>query len=230
MEDVILAKKKKLKMLSRIFIIATLALLALLLILWGISFLLQREKIPTRVVDKSIRFAKVDYDLDIFEDPIYVGRERNISYHEYGTGYLIGDSYGGTDEWQGISPESEYAKYGDEAVFFRNYFICLISGDYENYPGFFTDNFFNYYTIPEKFTKQKIYDISVDLYNREEIEYKGTTALIEHYKVSYKIMNNNGSFRGDVGSDLYKPLYFKLLKFNGEIKIEAITFIKEKKA
>jgi hypothetical protein len=33
-----------------------------------------------------------------------------------------------------------------------------------------------------------------------------------------------------VGSDIEKPLYFKLFKYNDEVKIEAITFIKEKKA
>lgn len=230
MEDVIVSKKKKLKLVLRIFVIATLGLLVLLAILYVVSLFFKREKIPTRIVDKSIRFADVNYAVDIFQDPIYVGKERNIMYLEYGTGSLIGDGFAGEDDWNGIAPESEYIKQGIEAAFFRNYFICVISGDYNNYSKFFTDNFFNYYTIPEKFTMQKIYDITVDLYGREDIDYNDKAGVMEHYIVSYKIMNNNGSFRGDVGSDIEKPLYFKLFKYNDEVKIEAITFIKEKKA
>ncbi|MDD4124198.1 MAG: hypothetical protein PHW77_00500 [Eubacteriales bacterium] len=230
MNDVILAKKIKLKKISRIIIIAVVSLAVLLALLWVVSLFFQRDKIPTRVVDKSIRFSTVDYKINIFDDPVYVGKERNITYLEFGTGSIIGNNYNGDDEWHGISPASEYAKYCDEAVFFRNYFICLISGDYISYPEFFTDNFFNYYTIPEKFTMQKLYDITVELYNREEVDYNDEKAVIEQYIVSYRIMNNNASFRGDVGSDISKPLYFKMLKYNGEIKIEAITFIKEKKA
>lgn len=228
--DNISKRKTKLKKLSLIIIIILFSMLLLLAVLWGISALLKKDKIPTRVVDGTIRFSDVNYDINIFDDPIYVGKERNIMYLEYGTGSLVGGSYTGDDAWHGIAPESEYANECAEAIFFRNYFICLISGEYSAYPDFFTDNFFNYYTVPEKFTMQKIYDITVSLYNREGINYEDGTAVIEHYIVNYKIMNNNGSFRGDIGSDAEKPLYFKLLKYNGVIKIEAITFINEKKA
>ncbi|MFA6730429.1 MAG: hypothetical protein WCR95_05470 [Eubacteriales bacterium] len=200
------------------------------LFLLAVAFVyLTDKKIPTRVVDKSIRFADINYDIDIFEDPIYVSRERNITYLEFKTGELIGTDYTGGENWHGIKPKEVYLLISDEAAFFRDYFICLISGDYNVYGKFFTKNFFRFYSIPEKFTRQKIYDITVDLYDRETITVDGDSVLVEHYIVAYRIMNNNSSFRGDMGSDVVKPLYFKLIKQAGEIKIEAITFINEKK-
>ncbi len=231
MDNTVVEKKKKhLKKLVRITVIAGCSLVVLLAVLWIVSLFLKRDRIPTRIVEKGITFSSVNYNADIFDDPVYVGKERDLTYLEYGTGSLIGKNYTGEGEWRGIAPESEYAKNCAEAAFFRNYFICLISGDYDAYRGFFTDNFFKYYTIPDKFTMQKVYDITVDLYDREEIGYNGETAIVERYIVTYKIMNNNATFRGDMGSDAAKPLYFKLLKYKGVIRIDSITFIKEKKA
>lgn len=63
--------------------------------------------------------------------------------------------------------EGAYESYGEQAVFFRKYFDCVINGRYEEYPELFTDGFFKRYTIPERFTMQKIYDIRVDLTDKK---------------------------------------------------------------
>ena len=180
-----------------------------------------RKKIPTRVVDPSIRFSAVDYDADIFDDPKYVSKERNITWTEGEITILIGENCTG-ETWHGIADESYYRIRGVDRVFFRRFIICLISGDYENYPSFFTNNFFRYYTIPEKFTAQKLYDISVELLNRTP---QSDGSIKSDYILRYKIMNNNGTYRGDVASDKVRPLIISTITRDDVVLIEAIAFL-----
>ena len=222
--------KKRLKKLAKIVVIMFGGLVAVYAVLLVITSLMKGDKIPTRVVDESISFSDANYGLDIFSDPIYASKNINISVNEYGELYMIGADYEGSEDWHGMAPLSVYKRISEEAAFFREYFVCLISGDYEKYPTFFTDNFFEYYTIPEKFTMQKIYGISIEIFNRETVDENGTGVIVSEYIVRYKIMNNNGTFRGDVASDTVKPLYFKLVNSNGKIGIDSISFVQKKKA
>ncbi len=182
---------------------------------------LLRKKIDTRVVDPSIRFSSVDYDADIFADPRYVNKERNITWTEGEITILIGENCTG-ETWHGIADEWYYRVKGEDRVFFRNFIICLISGDYENYPSFFTNNFFRYYTIPEKFTAQQLYDISVEVLNRTPLS---DGSIKSDYILRYKIMNNNGTYRGDVASDKIRPLVVSTITRGDVVRIEAIAFL-----
>lgn len=222
--------KKRLKKAAFIVLAAFGALAVLYGITLVISLIFKSDKIPTRVVDESITFSDVNYDFDIFSDPIYASKDINITLNEYGDVFTIGSEYEGDDSWHGMAPLSVYEREGADAAFFREYFVCLISGDYEKYPTFFTENFFRYYTIPKKFTMQKIYSISVEVFNRGSADDKNDGSVVSEYIVRYKIMNNNGTFRGDVPSDTIKPLYFKLIETNGIIAIDSISFVQNKKA
>ena len=77
---------------------------------------------------------------------------------------------------------------------------------------------------------QKIYGINIEVFNRETVNENGKTSVVSEYIVRYKIMNNNGTFRGDVPSDTVKPLYFKLVENDGKIGIDSISFLQKKKA
>ena len=76
-------RKLLLKRIVKLVCIVLGAAFVLYLVLSGVSKLFRR-KTPTRVVDESIRFSSADYDADIFEDPFYVAKERNITWSEYG--------------------------------------------------------------------------------------------------------------------------------------------------
>lgn len=222
--------KKRLKKIAKAVIIAFGILAVIYAASLVVTHFMKSDKIATRVVDKSIAFSDADYAFNIFDDPIYASKSRNISKNEYGEVYTIGDDYDGDNDWHGMAPREVYERDGREAAFWRDYFVCVITGDHKSYPTFFTDNFFNYYTIPEKFTMQKIYGISIEVFNREPAVVDGKNAVVAEFIVRYKIMNNNGTFRGDVPSDTVKPLYFKLVETDDKIGIDSISFVQNKKA
>lgn len=205
--------------------IVIICLCVLVAVLYLMLAIIKRDLTPTYVYDDTIRFSDVDYDIDIFQDPVYATKNLNITFIEYGDSTPISDNYE-EGSWHGIASAVAYRSKGSEAEFFREYFIKVISGDYKNYPKMFSDNFFKYYSLPEKFTMQKVYGIEVEVFNRTQEE---SGVIVSNYIVRYKIMNNNGSFRGDVPSDTVKPLYFKLVNNNGVVKIDSIIFPEEKK-
>ena len=87
---------------------------------------------------------------------------------------------------------------------FYNYFECVIKGEYSVYPAFFSEEFKENAILPEKFTMQKLYDISVTLESRQPYE----NGFVELYSVRYSIMDNNGTFRSDLTDYTVIPLYY----------------------
>ena len=70
-----------------------------------------------------------------------------------------------------------------------------------------------------------IYDIKVNLHDRQYTETDGVTNMISYFVVDYKIMNNNGTFRGDVESDTVRSLFFVLSTVEGVTKISALNYV-----
>lgn len=196
--------KVKSKKIKRLVILA----LALMLAAVGvfISIKLLTPKIGFTEKQDDIFYFPEDYSEDIFEDLVYVNRNRDVKFDYYGTAIYMNE--------ENIDVQST------EAKFFYNYFQTVINGDYTAYREYFDESFFLRHSIPEKFTKQKLYDIEVSAIT-SDIE---NGAAYETYKVSYKIQENNGSFRADVSSTECKPVAItvkkgKVLKITSVIPI-----------
>jgi hypothetical protein len=161
---------------------------------------------------RTIEFAKPNYSENIFEDAEYMAQNRYLRYTEGPLSTLI------TDE--------NYAQYGDAVVLLHNYLESIIAGDADSLPGYFTDDYKKKNTLPEKFTMQKIYDAEIEFRSRNVIN-KGEPDQITRFEyiVRYKIMDNNGTFRRDVGSDAAVPEIFEVLLYDStdEILINSIT-------
>ena len=213
------------KLLKRILVAAALSFAALLVVYAATRAVsaITKTKTPTRVVDPSIRFAEPDYEYDIFSDPKYVSKQRNITWSEYGETYLIGEYADEESSWHGVAAESVYASFGEEQLFFRNFFVCLIKGDHSAYPSFFSQTFFKNYTLPAEFTSQKIYDISVEVVDRTPDEQNG--GVIARFILRYRIMNNNGTYRGDVASDSVRPVSVTVSEHDGVLAIESLAYL-----
>lgn len=162
----------------------------------------------------DLTFAEADYSSDILADPFYLRYNRDIMYTEYGNG-------------EPVTAEN-YNRMGDWAEFFYDYFNSVIKGDYKKYPEYFTDAYLKRHDLPKRFTMQRIYDINVELFSRESIEYNGANVMCSRYVVSYRIQYNNGTFRGDITGDDLRPLLFTLIEDNGGILINSITQINYK--
>jgi hypothetical protein len=65
--------------------------------------------------------------------------------------------------------------------------------------------------LPEKFTMQMVYDISLRPHANADGE--------KSYIVNYKILKNNGTFRRDIGSDEGREYLFTLVEEQGKLVI-----------
>ncbi len=159
----------------------------------------------------ELSFAEADYDTNILADPFYLRYNRDIMFTEYGNGELV--------------TAENFKQMGVWAEFFHNYFATVINGDYNKYPQYFTETYLKEHDLPERFTMQRIYDIDVELFSRDSIEYNGANVLRSRYVVTYHIQYNNGTFRGDITGNDLRPLLFTLIEDNGRILIDSITQI-----
>ena len=142
---------------------------------------------------------------------LHLRYDRHIMYNEFGDAEPL--------------TEDNYQLFGAEAEFFYRYFDTVIHGDYVEYPSFFTESYLKSHDLPERFTMQRIYDIDVTLYSRENVDYNGTSVPCSQYIVSYRIQYNNGTFRGDFTGKDVRPLLFSLIQENGKVYIYSISQI-----
>ncbi len=202
--------KQQLKKISKIVAIVMASLFALTALLWGVSLLLGEEGIDTVSQVSGIYFFPADYSYNIFEDEIYMSFDRRLKFTEYG-------------ETRAVT-SSDAEEYGVSGAFFFDYFNYIINGDCDGYKTCFTEEGLRTMTFPDRFTMQMLYDINVVLYRRESKEISGGTVLSEIYEVSYRIFENNGTFRGDIPSGETRTLVYEVYISGGVAKINAIGY------
>lgn len=200
--------KKKIKKAIIIVAIALAALAALLGVLTLVSELIKPEY--QEISYDEFRFYEADYDKNIFDDDLYMRRNRDIHYNRYGT----------------VSILTEYnaGEVSQSGKFFYDYFNCIINGEYEKYPEFFTEKYLksDEINLPERFTMQGLYDINVTLHSVESRSVGGEDITVEIFEVSYRIFENNGTFRSDVLPDETRTIVFELYITDSGAKINAI--------
>lgn len=181
-------------------------MLALFFAVTGISALLT-PKVDTQNLtgNGDISLAEPDYTEDIFTDEKYISKQREVFFTFDGDGEFI--------------TAENYLTFSPAGEMFYNYFNCVINGDHTLYPSFFSESFKKTAILPEKFTMQKLYDISVTLEGRESTE-GGYTEL---YSVRYRIMDNNGTFRSDLENGTVIPIYYTVFVTKTDAVITGIS-------
>ena len=152
-----------------------------------------------------------DWESDIFLNPDWLDKNRYITYTENGMSLTLVDY--------------DYASCGKPVEMFGEYVDALMHGDAEKVNSFYTDSYFETHDRLEKITMQKLYNIEVEYISESEIELSGRTVVQYIYKFTYMIMENDGTFRGDLVSDAMKPQYYTLIEDDDEIKISDISYI-----
>lgn len=202
------AKKKKKKTIITIVSIMLAICVVSGVLLYFEPWMAMNKKEPIGMYGsmKSYNHYPADYDIDVTAVAPYMELDRNIYYGNGAEEYVIKFDADNTVDQN----------------FFIRYIDIVISGNYEAYNKLFTDNYYKSYEPYTKFTPQMLYDIHIQKLGEE---YKNGKTLYK-YNVSYKIYNNTGTFRNDIGSDGSKPLYFEVINDNGTLKIDNINYYK----
>lgn len=208
---------------KRPLVIVFLLLVVFGIVYGGITFLKNKPEAPLRQEDSDYRpgekttiiYYTPDYTENIYKDPEFLDKISSyfLKYTDGGVSYYL--------------TEGDFQRYDDYVNFFQYYFNIIRDGDAALYNKAFADEYYqNGHAEKESFTMQKIYDIEIErLYvsvNLDEDDYRNVLERgIEPvpYSVKYKIMENNGTFRLGVGSDIHQEQIYLMGVFGGEVKI-----------
>lgn len=154
-------------------------------------------------------FYEADYSLKL---------EEYESYHDY----LDLDRalyYKNGNQTVGIKGD-EIDSYPDYIRFFGRYFDSVIDGDCKRYNSMFSEEYFKTHEEKEKFTPQMVYDMTVEL-----LLSSGENGCNEYvFDVSYKIFENNGTFRDDIYSNASRTQRITVDDSEGDIKITSVQY------
>lgn len=147
--------------------------------------------------------AAVDPDKD---EAFYQQTVRDILYTYGGQTVLL------TDE--------NYDDREDQGKFFKEYMDSLKAGSWESYQRFFADGYFNNNETKEGMNPQRLYDIEIVYHSESKgIVLEGKSYDVENFTVKYKIFANDGSFRNDIFSDVWKPQIYQIAETEGGYRI-----------
>lgn len=186
--------------------LALLILLPLLLTL-GLNLLADEDDTPTyRPIEfPDYSFSPV-YDGDILQYDRYLAQNRRVYFYSNPQG--VGDRYQITEEEADARLNLIY-----------HYLQSIINGDADAYNSFFNLSYFQSNAKKEAFPQQMLYNINVYFYAEEYDEASGERLYT--YQIDYMILQNNGKFRNDIGSDMIRSQYMVIRKYaNGTVKIE----------
>lgn len=196
---------KKQRMITAIVIVLAISLVGLIVLM--VENRIENAE-PTTPDETTIRplLAIPNWDEDIYADEEWLDKNRFITYVDGGMAVTI------TDE--------VYDGYGICVDFMALYFEALMQGNAEALCGFYADEYFDSNYRWDEITMQRVYDMRL-----EHITTTNTASeTIYVYKVSYKIMKNDGTFRNDVQSNAERPEFFTIVDDGHDIKITDVSY------
>ena len=158
-------------------------------------------------------FYPADFEENIYDDEEYVELIEN------GFIYYTDESMGIT---LGIERETSI-NHGSDIQFMVEYIYTIINGEADKYNAHFSDIYYKNHDKHEPYTMQKLYDVNiVKLSETQESDKKIGSYTRYEFSLTYRIYENNGTFRNDIG-DGYKVQRISVSKKNGEMLIDSIT-------
>ena len=204
-----LSNRKKLTVVAVAFVsILAFSVLAL--------YILRRDETPDYYIPPPSDgyFAPIDWEADALSDPEYLA---------------LGDRL---TVYADVPPFAHYPvtdpgdlTLGQNVALLYRVIEAIREGDAELYNSFFSD--FHIRIAGEKapFTQQKLYDIQIIYDKTVEDESAGYLSV---YRVGYKIMDNNGTYRNDIASDELRYVYFYVRNVAGRSEVYSMLYLKFK--
>lgn len=189
-----------------IVIFLTIGLAVFILTFFAI-YLLGKENTNSRVPKYDFIFHEVDFDTDILSDPEYLALDRSVS-------LKLGN--------QTVTIDDGYRSENGTIEFMLKYLNCIIAGDYNSYKNFFSKLYFETENVPEIFTMQRVYEITVEYISETAVTESNKNYTEYRLSLDYKINRNNGTLRNDMGSDCIRTQYFLITDREGSLMIDTI--------
>ncbi len=191
-----------------IIILISIAVVMLLLIVASLIIDSISEK-DGGELEIDYNFYPADFNENIFEDEKYIELTAGefMRYHDMTTGIISGID------------ENNKSSFGKEAEFIVDMVNDIINGNHTAYNSRFSDIYYSEHSPKSEFTMQKIYDVTISYVSSEKSEDGNYTKF--NYVLEYKIYENNGTFRKDIG-DGSKKQFITLTDRSGELLIDEI--------
>ena len=160
---------------------------------------------------QNIYFYKEELSDNLYADEEYMKLDRSVNFKKESTG------------WSDTITEEDLTSYNEAVNLIYSLVEYSIMGNVEAYNGCFSPIYYSQAAPKERFTKQKLYNITItEISVKTQTDKNGESYTEYHYKLEYMIRHNNGSLRNDVGSDGIKPLYLYLSDRSGEVLIDTL--------
>ena len=154
----------------------------------------KEEAVETRK-ESTIIFYEADWELDIMKEPGYLAKDRTI--------YYCDAQYGLTEALDDKNRDD----FGPAVELLANMIDLIIAGDADHYNELFSSNYFANHDPEPPFTMQQLYDIKLTKVKETQMS-EGYTQY--EFEVEYRIRQNNGTFRTDIGDEESRKQYFIL--------------------
>ena len=207
------SNKENIKKQKKAIIIIFICLIGFVLI-YSIISMIDWSGIFTNQPEDSgeyIYFYDEKLSQDLASDETYMSYDRTVN-------LLI--------EASGISEtitEEDRAGYNEAINLLYSMIEYITIGNAEAYNSCFSSIYFSKADPIARFTKQKIYNITIiEVSQSEKADETGNIYTEYYYKLDYMIRHNNGSLRKDVGSDGIKTQHIILSDRTGDVLIDTI--------
>lgn len=209
------------KNVKKTLIIVLSALAAVLLVMYLLTLALPRilNAISVENAEEgtaNFNFYEPDFDENIYEDERYL--------ELIADGVLKYDN--GSNSIVDIAPDN-VSSFGEPVKLLYDLVYAAIEGDNERYNSFFSSEYLKAHGAKGEFTMQKIYDGKITAYSSEVVQGNNGNYTKYIYMLNYRILNNNGTFRTDIGEDS-KTQYIVITDREGKLLIDAISTSRHK--
>ena len=165
--------------------------------------------------DIDFDFYPADYQENIFEDEEYLSLIETdfLKYSNATTGLTLGITRDNAKE------------QGAEVEFLVEMLYDIVNGDHVSYNNRFSSAYYKKHSPKEMFTMQKIYDVTITYISSENVQVDEANDYTKSvYSIEYKIHENNGTFRRDIGAGSKKQ-YLTVTNASGNFLIDSITTV-----
>lgn len=176
---------------KKIIIAVIAAMIVIAVAYFAVTALLQSRITDINSKDYGFSYYEPDYDCDIYSDSEFTVLELRILYSDGVCESYLGETF--------APPENGVIAMLSE------YIDSIRSGNAEKFRSFYSAALKKNFALPESFTMQRLYDAKITFLSSSEKTVDEETVTTYIYKIEYKIMKNDGTFRRDIDSDSVRP-------------------------